>query len=413
MVVNSLKYFFISLFVGCASYTQQNAEMRYAFYNGDYEKSQNELEDLELQTSNTDELLYYLENGSLATRRGRSRDARRSFDIAKKLVDDSYTTSISSTTASFFINDSSQVYYPEDYEQVAIHTMAALSWLEDQNLEGARVEAKRINSRLDQLKNNDHLYHKDGFAWLLSALVFESNGDIDDAIIDYRKSLDAYETSYGRFSPSGVPDVLIESFYRLAKQKNRHKDIERLKPYSPKHIRPLHSSLVVIHERGHIDIKRSKDFFITLNNELIRFSFPYIHHPIWGSVDYHRVETANQHVEADLMVHMNALAHTSLEDRRGRLIAKGFVRLAAKSAMIQEARQAFGPIGGTIANLITTATETADTRSWSLLPQRFYMSRLWLKPGKHIVKVFSSPERYKTHHIEVGSNQILFLRDWD
>ncbi|MGC5189060.1 hypothetical protein ACPXBB_26030, partial [Escherichia coli] len=77
---------------------------------------------------------------------------------ADKIADELYTTSITRTAASFVVSDASTDYSGEDYEKVAIHTELALSFLATKDLDGARVEARKINNKLAEInsKYDDH-----------------------------------------------------------------------------------------------------------------------------------------------------------------------------------------------------------------------------------------------------------------
>jgi hypothetical protein len=51
-------------------------------------------------------------------------------------------------------------------------------------------------------------------------------------------------------------------------------------------------------------------------------------------------------------------------------------RLIAKSKLTQQAEKNFGPLGGLVANIFVASTETADTRSWTLLPESIHICRV-------------------------------------
>src|SRR5690606_17970339 len=120
------------------------------------------------------------------------------------------------TALSFVYNDSATDYEGEDYEKVAIHTQLALSFIGDQDYSAARVQAKKINNKLAEINKNydadqKNRYAEDAFALYLAGVIWEAQGDYDDAIIDYRKALKLYEGSYATFVRAGVPDGLVEA----------------------------------------------------------------------------------------------------------------------------------------------------------------------------------------------------------
>ena len=103
---------------------------------------------------------------------------------------------------------------------------------------------------------------------------------------------------------------------------------------------------------------------------------------------------------------MNAIAHNALEEKRLRLILKGAFRVLLKAKLTDVAHEQFGPVGGILANVFSAASESADTRCWTLLPAAFYVSRLKLKPGKHKVTIQGRALEY-----EFRPGEILLLRD--
>jgi uncharacterized protein len=109
---------------------------------------------------------------------------------------------------------------------------------------------------------------------------------------------------------------------------------------------------------------------------------------------------------------MNSIAHFALEERRGRLILKTGARLIAKAALTNQAHKNFGPLGGIAANVFSAVTETADTRGWTLLPESYAVSRAWVKPGKHRMKIFTNGRTDQVELVEVPANKIHIFRSY-
>jgi hypothetical protein len=86
---------------------------------------------------------------------------------------------------------------------------------------------------------------------------------------------------------------------------------------------------------------------------------------------------------SEMVENVNDIAEKSLNDRLPAIIARGVARLVAKNIAVGEAKKKGGEFAGFIANVATTVSERADTRSWSLLPGNILMARLPLAQGKH------------------------------
>jgi hypothetical protein len=74
-----------------------------------------------------------------------------------------------------------------------------------------------------------------------------------------------------------------------------------------------------------------------------------------------------------------------------RLVARGVVKYLVANEVEKKAKKeggdAAGFLAGLVANVGGNALERADTRSWSLLPDRVSLTRLSLPPGEHQVRI--------------------------
>jgi hypothetical protein len=70
-------------------------------------------------------------------------------------------------------------------------------------------------------------------------------------------------------------------------------------------------------------------------------------------------------------------------------------------------------LAGLAVNVLNNATETADTRSWSTLPQAFFVTRIRLAPGRYqmVVKTNGLEEEVRT--VDVSRGRINLFRSFD
>ncbi len=270
----------------CASYTSVISRVRFSYMANQPEQALKLLEESNIRTSRRNRLLYYMEKAQILDKIGAKNKSRSLLIEADKLADNLYTTSILDKTASFFISDSAESYRGEIYERIAIHTILALSFLEENKLSSARVEAKKINNKLYALTMNldpkHNNYVEDGFARYLSGIIYEAEGSIDDAIIDYKKALKIYESpQYKNFFYGQTESQIAKALYRLAKVRRRKDLIENLEeshPYVTSEKDPAQTmgELIVIHQVGHIAIKYPQEFSFNIGDQFVRMSFPVI-----------------------------------------------------------------------------------------------------------------------------------------
>lgn len=414
-----------AVFIGCASYTDSTKEIRSLYRAGQYQSAYEKLESSELKESNRNRLLYLLEKGMLYDRLTKRGDSRKVLFEADQLADRLYTTSISNEALTYLYNESAQDYPGEDYEKVAIHTVLALSFLADDDLKSATIEARKINTKLAEINSRydegKNRYSEDALARYVSGTIYESQSAWDDAIIDYRKALELYEGVYSKEFATSVPDHLVESLYRLLLNRGRAEQAQQLEKKYPTLTRKIKNNLqqinsqgelVVLHEVGTIAYKVAKDFVLPFGRQIVRISFPSISPKIYGEGALTGVEVigANRFESAQLLQNMDQIASKTLDDRRTRLILKQGARLIAKGQLTEQAYKNFGPIGGIAANVYGAVTETADTRGWTLLPGAFYMTRVRIAPGQHKVMIKSGGKTSKVVPVTIAGGGIKILR---
>ncbi len=414
----------IVMTTACASYTDETRQIRSDYMARSYSSALTKLEESSLKTSSNSKLLYLLEKAMIFQRNGESEKSRALLIEADKLVDRLYTVSITKTAASFVYNDSAQDYSGEDYEKVAIHTMLALSFLGDKDLDSARVSARKINAKLSEIvgtyDGKKGRYTEDAFASYLAGLIYEAKGEWDNALIDYSKALELYEGGYKIFIRGSIPESLVQSLYRLLIKRNRKDRATAMEAKYPNELKNIigksdddFGDVVVIHEKGHIAIKVSEDTALPIGKQIVRISWPVIRKSSRSGFGDSGLTVENgPQVNAENLQDMDAVAAVSLEDRKFRMIAKNAARLLAKGQITEQAYRNFGLAGGLAANIFSAVSETADTRSWTLLPESYNVSRVRLKPGTHTIRIKTNGRQTRVEKVEVKKGQIVIFTDF-
>lgn len=414
---------YLALMTGCASYTDQVKEVRSSYRFGNPTEALKDLEKSDIKEQSRNRLLYLLEKAMIKDRQGESKESRKLLMDADKVVDELYTVSITKSAASWIYNDSTTDYGGEDFEKVAIHTMLALSFLQDHELDSARVEAKKINNRLydiNQGYDNDakNRYSEDAFARFLSGIIYEAKGDDDSAIIDYKAALEQYKGKYQELFATEFPHDLVTSLYRLAVRRHRSDLVAKLKKDYPALTAKVEKEsggqgdIVVIHEVDTVAIKREEMFVLPISDQIVRFSFPVIRPKQDFDFAQSTITVDSQPPKrSELVQNMDGIASKNLEDRRTRLMLKEGARLLLKGQVTRKLEKDFGPLGYIAGTVYGIFTETADTRGWSLLPSRFYMNRIHLKSGQYDVKIKTNGKLGQIQKVNVLPGKILFLRD--
>jgi uncharacterized protein len=416
----------LSLLGSCASYSDKIKEINEDYSAARYDQALAGLKASGIMERSQDQLLWRLEAATILDRKGEPEKSRNLWFEADKIADELYTVSISKTAASFVVSDASSDYEGEDYEKVAIHAMLAHQYIGLGKLDEARIQAKKINNKLAEFNqkyegNSKNKYSDDAHARYLTGIIFEARGEWDDAIIDYTKSLELYETSFARFIKGKVPSGLVESLYRVLSVRGR---VDRIKILTEKYKAILgsrsvadevkssrgDSEIVVIHELGMIAPKLKNDFVLPIGGQIIRFSYPILSPRMIYDAGTGIQISGKAFYKAENTAYMDAIASDTLEDRRGRMVAKQMTRLVAKAVLADQVRQQLGPLAGLAANIGAAATETADTRSWTTLPQAFYITRARLPAGEHDFTIKTNGKVTATKHATFKPGQILIYR---
>jgi len=397
---------------GCALYSSQfepvHAELASQHFDAALKKHE------EIGTSSTDEVVFLLNKAMLQRMNGDLAGSNVTFEQAKALMDELSATSVSETTLSFIINDSTQSYVGEEYEQVLLHLYEALNYLELGKLDEARVEALQVDEKLKAVSGKiaGSVYADDAFARYVTALIYEENREWSDAMIAYRKSYEAYKQYAKAFNVS-VPQLLKEDLVRYTdylglRDENRHyrKEFGIEKTQGVIERSELGEVVFILHN-GLAPVKREHATVVPdlATGLMYRVSLPYYE---TRAVDARtarltiRPTTATPGIGPELAYrtqteqfeNVDAIARASLDGISARAVARAVAKIAAARAALQAGSSSrdknaawVGILAGVGLSVAGAATERADTRSWLTLPHDIQLARIALPPGNYNVKV--------------------------
>ena len=367
---------FFILCTSCATYTKANEEMRQAVYRGDIPSAIAKLESTDLKDEKNNYALYRMEKGMLTYLNNNYKESIPLWVDADKHLDDLYTLSLSKTAASFLVNDSVTDYEGESHERMLIPIFSSVAFLADGNKENAAVMIRRANEVFNVIqdsnsKEKNSKFKYDAFSYYFAGVVFETRQEWDNAIISYRKSLENSEKLFRNGQQSQSSQLIASSLLRLAKMRNRNDLLTQYSiylesPYSQK-IDKNYGVVYIILESGRVPIKVEKEYIIPINNQIERISFP-VYEDVSYSSHYCDVNLDGNYAGRTVVLeNIGEMAKKSLEDRRVRDFAKMTARLIAKHILTEklaEKNQWLGLAG----QVYSAVSETADTRSWTTLP---------------------------------------------
>jgi hypothetical protein len=80
--------------------------------------------------------------------------------------------------------------------------------------------------------------------------------------------------------------------------------------------------------------------------------------------------------------------------------------------MTQRAEKEFGALGWLAGNIYGAVTETADTRSWALLPAAIKVTRLQVKPGTYDLTIFNDGKTSRVRKVSIKAGELQLIRDY-
>jgi len=410
-----------SLIAGCAGknfYAKINAESA----GGRYESA---LKDIETNRKeyypSKDTLLYFLDSGMLSHLAGKYKESNEAFEKAKMLSEQLYTKSLSAEGASLLINDSQKAYDGEDYEIAMIYLIKALNYAAMGEENSAMVEIRQLDHFFKTISVNGGSAGDEEIrpgALYFSAIVRESAGDSNGALIDYKNAISAFEKK-GTTPPRG----LIKGCYAAAVNMGFRDEADRLKKnYDLKQNeteRGSREEIIIVHINGPAPVKTGRTIEVSFGDgwayaqsiqtsgddqkkfaaanaaargfaskKTFSVSFPEYTQPPY-SCAYLNVESEGKKFATEKISDITSAAVKSLKDRINRIRAKSIARAWIKHVLAREAEKSaekssgktMGMLVGGGLRALSAATEQADIRSWRTLGAEIAICRIPAEEG--------------------------------
>jgi uncharacterized protein len=448
------------MLVSCATYNQRIGSYYAQMVNGDYQAASVSLDKNKLLKANRNRLLYLLEKGKIAHLMRQYDSSNRYFNEADLYIEDVRTTA-GDIALGTLLNPMMQSYKGEAFEKFMIHYYKTLNYLSlDQPME-ALVEARRITIQSDALQdktnNRANRYSDDAFSLILQGLIYEKNGDVNNAFISYRNAADLYLENNNSWYGVQMPDQLKQDLLRTAYLNGFTGELERyeklLNQEFIKSSAAAGGEMVIFWENGLAPVKREQNFFFALTkdglgnfaftdatgsfiipfdfstgvnrNDLkvedlrsIRVAFPkYEEQPVFYTQASLTLDDVQY--EFEKAEDINALAFATLKERflkdmsltLSRLAVKKLAEIAARPKDDAKNKNEKEALAMAI-QIFSLASEKADTRNWQSLPHTIYYSRIPLREGRNVLQFITTGPNNAKHSVrlEVTGNGSLQFR---
>ncbi|WP_194437749.1 COG3014 family protein [Vibrio fluminensis] len=415
-------------------YSAQNEEVYQAVKRGDYAAAEQVLPD-----EIAGDILDNFEKGRVYLLNNNDQQSLSSLELSDQAVrreQDKATVSITDTATnigSLAVNDNLKLYYPADYELGFLHLYLGLNYVKENKLDDALVEMRRANQvqeqaraeRERQLEAAQSEMESQGltpnigsvlaqypdagkklqavqnaYLMYLSALLYEADGDLNSAYVDYRRAL------------AVMPDnrAVIDSTMRAASRLGMSEDLRMLeKRYGKAQANQAGKARVIIlQEQGTVEAMQGWKLSLPLydsrgNGALYSLALPY--YPSSNLANYSPLRLNQQSVPNELLADVNLMAQQDLSERMPNIIIRQALRVVAKDQVRKEAARG-DDVGNLIFNVWNTLTEQPDTRSWQTLPAAAYASSLMVNAGQQNVDIGGQSYQFS---VSEGNTVLLWL----
>jgi tetratricopeptide (TPR) repeat protein len=412
-----------SVALGCASHSDKTKEIRSALDAGNPREALKLLnEQLETdsekqlpESTGGDNALFLLDRAMVLQQLQIYKLSSRDLEVSDKQIEMlDFSRNAADDIGKYIFSDDTGPYKAPAYEKLMINTMNMVNYLAEGDLQGARVEARRLTVMQKYLKDNDPDNALTAPGSYLAGFVFEKSGQYDSALRYYDEAL-----QYGEYQSLAEPVRRLSGMAGYSSPRLRK--IAGLKEGAPSTASPAEGpspapgELLVIVSYGRVPAKIAQRVPIGLaltyasgalspadsdraaalgaQGLVTWVNFPELGKPR-GQYDqpWFRLDGKAQALEG--IVAVDQEAKRAWDDVKGPIIASAITRMIARVVAGEGVRQAAGKdnaILGVLLSLGTqatlTAADTPDTRSWATLPARMAFGRVLLTPGVRTVQL--------------------------
>lgn len=453
----------LAIGTGCASHSHDLVLVRQALLEDNVPGA---LEEFEKQKERKSDLLYLLERGYMLHLAGRWQESNVAFEAAERRFEELYTKSFSRQAISLISSDLALPYRSTPFEMQLVQYYRAMNYMALGQPDEALVEARKANHILKSYEpGNDSASRQDAFLQYVTGLLYESQAEVNDAIVSFRESARLYETQQ---EEAGWPPPrwLNEDYFAAAEHLKLSNELDVLlqKDSTVATRATAHdgNNLVLFFEAGFVPFKEPVDITFPVfddvddddgdkkdekkkkkkrrarhnkvagryvhdygdnvysyrHNEVeldhfLRFSFPEL-------VDAPRqVYSCELQLENGKIVgavpamNLAAISRQDFKDRIPGILLKTVARALVKEAARKTAKKEDEALGWLV-NIVTSSLEQADTRGWIFLPGQIFMLKAHLKPGPQVLTMrFLGQDGAvideKTLDLDMAPNRVEFV----
>ena len=368
----------LSLISACAMQQRQINSLADDLQHAGAEKTLLALE--KIKPEPRDQAQYLLNRGTLKRLTGDLAASTQDLQSAKDLINSLQASSVTENVAAVTVNETLRSYTSSPSERVLLHQLLAYNYLQQGDLDGARVEMLQAEVTMQGVASGDKLNGQLASAHFLAGLIYELNDEWDNAMISYRRAANIMDQRHQGL-PAALQDSLLQTSLRQGFKEEYSRYVKRFSR-SAKPLRPGDREILVLYSDGIVSNKQQH--FISVysfeQQQNIALAMPY-YPPANYRPQSFVVSVAGKHHRTQPLENIEDLVRQDLADELPRITATTMARVVIKYQAAKTARNKEGDLAGLLVSLATTISEQADLRSWNMLPSSLQVARIRIPEG--------------------------------
>ncbi|HEB27320.1 MAG TPA: hypothetical protein ENI05_06025 [Porticoccus sp.] len=330
-----------------------------------------------IKPKSRDKALYLLNRGSLKRYTGDLKGSNADLESAKSIMAALQATSVSESLAAVTINETLRSYAGTPSERILLHEMLAFNYLQLGDLDGARVEMLQADVTAQALAKADSLRGYLASDQFLSGCIYEMNGELDNAMISYRRALGIMDQRSLQ-----IPLALQDSLLQISQRQRMTEEYQRYEKRFSRSAEPLEEGereLLVFYADGNVSSKQQNfiPIFSPAIAQPISLALPY-YPPNNYRAQYLNLNVAGKFYRTQPIENIEVLAREDLDEAMPGITAATLLRATAKYQTVKAARDKKEDFAALLLLVANTVTEQADLRSWNMLPSSLQVARIRL-----------------------------------
>ncbi|MEW6380954.1 MAG: hypothetical protein AB1611_15280 [bacterium] len=413
-------------YFGLVSYPELVQEKKQLLAGGNFDQA---LRAVESGTrSGNSQVLNLMEQGMIRHIQGDYQGSISSFNQALSLIRDYEdravvsARSVASQLLTLPLNDNAIPYYGYPFERVMVNTYQALNYLFLGNPQEARVEVRQADLRqtkelerhnkeiseyrkwrndkgidvsdypavrklqdeMETLSGSTMSSFQNAFTYYLSGIIYELNGEDNDAYIDYQK---AYQLS-PHFT--AVQSDLLRLSQKLgfrdeyAEWSSRFRDLAKEEQAGSA---GSGAEVILFYGAGFVSQKQQIKITLPVNRTLVSIALPAYARQSANSGStllIQAIDSGKPLGTTSQVIGIDGLAVKSLEEQLPIIITRQLARVISKTAISRQVQNNnANNLAFVATSLYNMLSENADLRNWLLLPNNIQVLRKRVNAGRH------------------------------